>query len=301
MKMKFYSLLFVLFFLSASISYASNPFQAPSKTTSAKKMTTSAPNAVYFKLAMAQKKLRTRLSSMMKEVKKTGSFLPLFPLVLIAFVYGIVHAAGPGHGKALAVSYLVSRGRKALDGFYVGSFIAILHGISAICLVLFLKFILNKSIMGPLEDITWITKITSYSFILGIGIILTIKNLYGWYQNMGVRRDHYSGKYATRPTGSLSTALAVGMIPCPGTVLIMLFALSINMIGIGIILAAAQTLGMALTISVIGTIVVAIKSKTLSTLDYTRRDLADTFEKIVETLAGVMIIVVGGFLLMHSL
>ena len=299
--MKFYSLLFVLFCLSASISYAGNPFQAPSKTTSAKKMTTSAPNAVYFKLAMAQKKLRTRLSSMMKEVNKTGSFLPLFPLVLIAFVYGIVHAAGPGHGKALAVSYLVSRGRKALDGFYVGSFIAILHGISAICLVLFLKFILNKSIMGPLEDITWITKITSYSFILGIGIILTIKNLYGWYQNMGVRRDHYSGKYATRPTGSLSTALAVGMIPCPGTVLIMLFALSINMIGIGIILAAAQTLGMAFTISVIGTIVVAIKSKTLSTLDYTRRDLADTFEKIVETLAGVMIIVVGVFLLMHAL
>ena len=81
----------------------------------------------------------------------------------------------------------------------------------------------------------------------------------------------------------------------------MLFALSVDMIGIGIILAAAQTIGMALTISVIGMVVVAVKSQTLSALDYTRRDIADTIEKIVETLAGAMIIAIGGFLLMQSL
>ena len=178
MKIKYISLLIVLLLISVSISYAGNPFQAPSKKASAKKISASAPNAVYFKLAMIQKELRTRLSAMMRETKKTGSILPVFPLILIAFIYGIVHAAGPGHGKALAASYLLTRGRRAIDGFYVGSFIAILHGLSAICLVLFLKFILHKSIMAPLEEITWIAKVTSYSIILSIGILLTLKNLY---------------------------------------------------------------------------------------------------------------------------
>ncbi len=301
MKMKVISLMVVVLFLSVSTGYAGNPFQTSSKKSLPEKMSTDAPNAVYFKLAMVQKKLRTKLSAMMKKIKKSDSILPLFPLVLIAFVYGIVHAAGPGHGKALAASYLVSRGRKAIDGFYVGGLIAILHGISAISLVLLLKFILRKSIMAPLEDLTWITKIFSYSVILGIGILLTIKNLYGWYQSMGVRRDHYSGKYDSHPTGSLSMALVVGIIPCPGIVLIMLFALSVNMVGIGIILAAAQTLGMALTVSVISMLVVTTKSQTLSALDYTRKDIADAIEKTIETIAGAMIIVIGYFLLMHSL
>lgn len=277
-----------------------NPFQKRSADVAVEKEQ-SPPNPIYVKLAIYQQKLRTKLSETMRAVKTTGNYIPLLPLGLIAFLYGILHAAGPGHGKALAASYLISRGRKAYDGFFVGGMIAILHGISAIVLVLFLRFILRKSVMAPVEEITYITKIVSYSLILGIGILITLKNLYGWYRNIGVRRDLYSGKYDSLPTGSLTTALAAGIVPCPGTVLIMLFAVSIDMAIPGILLAAAQTLGMALTISLVGVLVVTGKAQTLSVIDYTRRDIADTIEKTLETLAGIAIITIGALFLMTTL
>lgn len=281
------------------IASAGSPFKNSGKTVTETEKTVT--GSFYFKLALYQQKLRIKLSETMKEVKNTGNILPVLPLILVAFIYGVLHAAGPGHGKALAASYLISRGKKTFDGIYVGSIIALLHGLSAIFLVLFLKFILKKSVMAPLEEITHITRIISFSLILCVGIILTIKNLYGWYLNIGIRRDLNSGKYDGRPAGSLTTALAAGIIPCPGTVLIMLFALSIDMVGTGIILAAAQTLGMALTISLVGMAVVTGKSKTLSFVDYTRRDIADILEKSIETIAGITIVIIGALLLVGTL
>ncbi len=301
--MKKLLLIFLIGFCFFSISsvYAGNPFQAPGKSDTGKINKANPLNPIYFKLAQIQQHLSGKLSGLMKEVKDTGNYLSMLPLILIAFIYGTIHAAGPGHGKAVATSFLVSRGRKIQDGFFIGSLIALLHGLSGITLVLFLKLILKKSVMSPLTDITHTTKIISYSLILGIGILLTLKSLYSWYLNMGTKRDQYLGKPSERPAGSLSMALIVGLIPCPGTVIIMLFALSIDMIVAGVILAVSQTLGMAVTISIIGMIVVALKKQTLDTLDYKRRNIADTIERIIETSASAAIIAIGALFLLNTI
>lgn len=288
-------------FFSVASAYAGNPFQAPGKSDTGKVKEANPLNPIYIKLAQVQQRLSGKLSGMMKEVKDTGNYIGMLPLILIAFIYGILHAAGPGHGKAIATSFLISRGRKVQDGFFIGSFIAILHGFSGIALVLFLKLILRESVMSPLADITHITKITSYSLILGVGILITLKNLYSWYLDMGTKRDLYIGRPDERPTGSLSMALVIGLIPCPGTVIIMLFALSIDMIGAGVILATAQTFGMAATISIIGMIVVGLKKQTLDTLDYKRRDIADLIERLIETTASIAIVVIGALLLFNTI
>ncbi len=287
-------------FFSVSSVYAGNPFQAPCKSDTGKVKKTNPPNPIYIKLAQIQQHLSEKLSGLMKEVKDTGNFLSMLPLILIAFMYGTIHAAGPGHGKAIATSFLISRGRNIQDGLFIGSFIAMLHGLSGITLVLLLKLILNKSVMSPLADITHITKLISYSLILGVGILLILKNLYSWYLNLGVKRDSYAS-IDKRPAGSLSMALIVGLIPCPGTVIIMLFALSIDMIGAGVILATSHTLGMAVTISIIGMIVVALKKQTLDTLDYKRRDIAETIERLIETTASTAIVVIGALLLLNTI
>lgn len=288
-----------LCFILVSSAFAGNPFQAPGNTHNSKIKESKAPHPLYIKIAQIQQKLSTKLSGIMKEIKTTGSYRPIVSLVIIAFIYGIIHAAGPGHGKAIAASFLISRGRTIYDGFLLGNFIAILHGFSGISLVLFLKFFLRKSVMSPLDDITYITKVTSYSIIFAIGIILTIKNIYSWYRDIGVNRDNYSGKYANQPASSLYMAFIIGMIPCPGTVIIMLFAISLNMTGTGIILAVAQTLGMAVTISTIGMIVVAGKNRTLDTLDFKHRNIAEKIERILETTASTFIATIGALLLFN--
>lgn len=296
----FLIVLSLCFFFSSS-GHAGNPFQASPKSETTVNKKAVPLNPVYIKLAQIQQKLNGKLSGLMREVKSTGNYFKLMPLILIAFFYGIIHAAGPGHGKAIAASFLVSRGRKIQDGFFFGSFIALLHGLSGIAIVLFLKLILRKSVMSPLDDITHITKMTSYSIILGIGVLLTLKNLYSWSLNMGVKRDLYSGKYEEQPAGSLTMALIVGMIPCPGTIIIMLFALSVDMIGTGIILSISQTLGMAVTISIIGMIVVGMKKQTINTLDYKRRDIADVIERFIETGASLAIATIGALLLLNTI
>lgn len=290
-----------LCFFSISSVYAGNPFQAPDNSSTGKVKKNNPPNPIYIKLAKIQQQLSEKLSGMMREVKETGNYLSMLPLILIAFIYGTIHAAGPGHGKAIAASFLVSRGRKIQDGLFIGSFVAILHGLSGITLVLLLKLVLNKSVMSPLADITHTTKIISYSLILGVGILLTLKSLYSWYLNMGTKRDQYLSRPDERPAGSLSMAFIVGLIPCPGTVIIMLFALSINMIEAGVILAISQTLGMAVTISIIGMVVVALKKQTLDSLDYKRRSIADTIERLIETTASTAVGVIGALLLLNTI
>jgi len=51
--------------------------------------------------------------------------------------------------------------------------------------------------------------------------------------------------------GPLTTALIVGFIPCPGVVLIMLFAMSLHMLWLGLLLAFIMIFGMAATISAV--------------------------------------------------
>jgi len=90
----------------------------------------------------------------------------------------------------------------------------------------------------------------------------------------------------------LAMALTVGMVPCPGVVLVMLFCLSLNLIGLGLLLAFSVSLGMAVTISAVGVATLAGKSLALGALE-SRRSLAETIERILETAAALIIMTLG--------
>ena len=85
-------LIFLISFCFFSISsvYAGNPFQAPCKSDTGKVKKNNPPNPIYIKLAQIQQNLSEKLSGLMKEVKDTGNFLSMIPLILIAFIYGII-------------------------------------------------------------------------------------------------------------------------------------------------------------------------------------------------------------------
>jgi len=86
--------------------------------------------------------------------------------------------------------------------------------------------------------------------------------------------------------------LALGMIPCPGVVLVMLFFLSIDLIGLGVVLAFFQTLGMAATMSLVVVIGLTGKRATLSIFE-NRPKAFENIERIVETTAALFIMVIG--------
>ena len=72
-------------------------------------------------------------SGLIRASKSDGS--AAYTLLGISFLYGIFHAAGPGHGKAVISSYLVANNETWRRGIVLSFASAILQALTAIALV----------------------------------------------------------------------------------------------------------------------------------------------------------------------
>lgn len=273
--------------------FAQNPFTAKPKS-KAHHMTThpAAKNQFLSMIALWQHRLKQKMADLVREAKVTNSVKPLAFLLVVAFAYGVIHAAGPGHGKTFAISYILSQRPRLLQGMLFGNFIALFHGLSGILFVLMIHIILQKSITGTLEDVTRITQIISFSLITCLGLGVLIKNIYRWIKSAKGSHQAFNESHKRHLYGPLLSALVVGMIPCPGVVMVMLFALSMKLVGLGIMLGITISIGMALTITCV--VVMVISGKAISLGMVARHgSLAITIENLIETIAGLMIASLG--------
>lgn len=233
-------------------------------------------------------------------VARTGHTLrPLLLLIGLAFGYGALHAAGPGHGKAVALSYMLTRRRKGVDAVLFGNGVAFFHGLSGIVFVLLVKLVLQKSVNTTLAEMTRITQVVSFSLILGLGGFLFIQSMVAWIKRAqpAAEVDHH---FLRKQKGPLATALVVGMIPCPGVVMVMLFALSLDLVALGILLGVTIALGMAATITTVVLVAVAGKNLTAGLVaDHSawRRH----FEYAVHAMAGLAIALLGALFLASAI
>ena len=252
------------------------------------------------RITSLQRQLNQKMSLMVRQVKEGGSLKPLFTLFFIAFIYGVLHAAGPGHGKAVTVSYLVSSKIKVLGGIFLSNMIALFHGLSGVGMVLIVHFIIHKGISGHLESVTRTTQIISYSLIALLGTIMLIKNIMSWKRRNRAEKSKQGVSLPASRAYLIGIALCVGMVPCPGVLLIMLFCLSLNMIWLGLALVFFFTFGMAVTISAVGIIGLAGKKITFGAIE--RRNRWVRFmERSIETLAAFMVMTLGGLFLAASI
>jgi len=244
------------------------------------------------RIAGWQQQLNKKMAGLTREARESGSLRPLLSLIIIAFLYGVLHAAGPGHGKAVATSYLLSRGRKLSTAILLGNLIASFHGLSGVVLVLAVHFVLKKGVTGSLESVTSITQLISYSLIVLLGLALLIKSLLSWRRQPGSDGSNPPAFSEEKRRNPLAMALALGMIPCPGVVLVMLFCLSLNTIGLGLVLAFSLTLGMAITISGVGVSALAGKNLVLGALERRQR-LAEILQRGIETAGALSVTALG--------
>ena len=73
------------------------------------------------------------LAGMIRAAKDNGS--ALWGLMGISFVYGIFHAAGPGHGKAVISSYLFANEETWRRGIALSLASAVMQSLTAITIV----------------------------------------------------------------------------------------------------------------------------------------------------------------------
>lgn len=280
---------------------AQNPFLSPqsSPKSSQPVLQTPVPQSSFLtKITLWQLQLKEKMTVLVRRAKTTESIIPLLTVLMMAFVYGALHAAGPGHGKAVAISFISSRNASLGSGLLFGSLIAFCHGFSGVICVLGVYYFLKGGISGILGSVSHTTQIVSYSLIALLGFGIFIKNSYSLFFRPKPEADSGDSGILVTPANDVKEskwafvlwAVTVGVVPCPGVIMVLLFCLSLNMLGLGLWLAVFISLGMATTISLV--VVSVVFGRGLSLRSVSEKRVA-VVEKIIGLVSGMAITALG--------
>ncbi|MGA8433541.1 MAG: hypothetical protein WB713_01850, partial [Methyloceanibacter sp.] len=180
------ALMFAVFTSGAQAEMnAINPF-APESAPAAAPPSAFAPNTAQQSLGAfsgifgwvlrTQQSLQRDLATGVKSLKGEHAIAGAFMLAALSFVYGVVHAVGPGHGKTIISSYVVSNEETVRRGVIISFIAAGLQALTAIALVGVLAFALNASGM---QINAWSNQLetVSYAMIALVGAWLLTTQL----------------------------------------------------------------------------------------------------------------------------
>jgi ABC-type nickel/cobalt efflux system permease component RcnA len=160
----------------------------------------------------------------------------------------------------VVASYFLSREATVLRGAAMGGQIAFAHVISAIVIVTAVHLLLQQSFATPVEEMRAL-RLASYGVITAIGLAMLIGEARRLRRAgepaQGHDHDHdHAGCAACGHTHSHGQggllSLAVGLVPCSGAVLILVYALANGIIVAGVLMTLAIAIGMGLTLAALG-------------------------------------------------
>jgi nickel/cobalt transporter (NicO) family protein len=249
-----------------------------------------------------QSEFYREMSSTIRAAKSDGS--AVWTLLTISFAYGIFHAAGPGHGKAVISSYLVANEETARRGIVLSFASAMLQALVAVALVAVLAWLLSSTAKTMCSAEKAI-EIVSYGLIAAFGARLVWTKGGGFMRALQAKpvpamavahhdhghahhdhhhHDHHSHDHdhghghvhdehcghshgptpdqLAGPGGwqrGLGAIFAVGLRPCSGAILVLVFALAQGLFWAGIAATFVMGLGTAITVATIAVVAVSAK------------------------------------------
>jgi nickel/cobalt exporter len=237
-------------------------------------------------LLTKQSEFYREMSSTIRAAKSDGS--AVWTLLAISFGYGIFHAAGPGHGKAVISSYLVANEETARRGIVLSFASALMQSLVAVTIVGISAWLLNataRTMCGAERAI----EIASYALIAAFGARLVWTKGGGFVRALQAERpapahhhdhghhhhdhDHVHDEHCGHSHGptpdqlagpggwrrGLGAIVAVGIRPCSGAILVLVFALAQGLFWAGVAATLVMGLGTAITVATIAVIAVSAK------------------------------------------
>lgn len=220
-----------------------------------------------------QRDLQTRLAGAVADIKEQSSPWPLLVLVGLSFAYGIFHAAGPGHGKVVISAYLLAGEKNLRRGVLLAVLAAFLQAVSAIALVGVLALALGTSNLATADRVGTL-EAASYGVVALLGIWMLWRILREAWAHRAQsgghhhHHDHGHGELARVAGANWREAgvvvFAVGIRPCSGAVIVLLFAMAQGLLAAGVLAALAMSVGTAITVSVLAALSVALRRGALT-------------------------------------
>ncbi|MCS0504025.1 nickel/cobalt transporter [Ancylobacter mangrovi] len=260
------------------------------------------------------------LTSAVRASKQDGSALAV--LGGISFAYGIFHAAGPGHGKAVISSYLLANEATLKRGVGLAFASAFAQSMTAILVAALFAIVLGATAV-TMSRAVYIVELAAYALVVLIGLRLAYvkgraliaawRGLPDHVHNGDESCDdhgHLPGPDAL-PKGSgwrewWGAVLSVGLRPCSGAILVLIFALTQGIFWVGAASTLLMGVGTAMTVSAVAALAVFAK-RTAVRLAATRPGSAGSVVlRGVEFLAALALIAFGlalmfGFMLTERL
>ncbi len=197
----------------------------------------------------------------------------------LSFLYGVFHAAGPGHGKVVISSYVLANESQLRRGIALSGLSALMQAVVAIGFVLVLAGVLNLTSTAMGVAAHWVG-VASYGLVALLGLWLVLRKVFGWGHSHGHQTEHrhnhhhdhhhhdhdHSMHHAIAPGDikgdwreQLGVVLAVGLRPCSGALVVLVFALSQGLLAAGIVSVLLMSLGTAITVATLATLAVVAK------------------------------------------
>jgi len=317
---------------SLSIALAADPALAQASPFGAPRTQLAAPpDGIVGWLLAKQSEFYRGLSGAIRAAKKDGS--AVWTLFALSFAYGVFHAAGPGHGKAVISSYVVANGETWWRGVVLSFASAILQAVVAVAIVGIAAVLLGAT-RRTMDGTVWWIEVVSYGLIAVLGArLLWVKGraliaswrkyragnavhshghgsahandhahshahhdhahhghahhhdeahghphhgaaCSGHHHHHGHDHDHddhasaWGHAHAPEPqelagpggwTRGLSAIVAVGLRPCSGAILVLVFALAQGLFWAGVVSTFIMGLGTAITVAAIATLAVGAR------------------------------------------
>lgn len=245
----------------------------------------------------------TKIKFLFESIEDEKNPLTYLLLLVFAYIYGLIHALGPGHGKTLVASYFLSNKKSYSKALFVSLAIGVVHTFSAFLLTVIIYFGINTFLTKFLNDTVFYTTKISALIIIFIALYLFYKK-YRAYKKINELKKSPEYSFSTAPhistcscaacevekdSTDVALIISAGIIPCPGTITIFIFSLSLGLYYAGFLSALVMSLGMSTIIFFSAVLSVALRKKAL--------DSNTNLKKYLEYGSLVIILLLGVLLL----
>jgi ABC-type nickel/cobalt efflux system permease component RcnA len=187
----------------------------------------------------------------------------------LALGFGAIHALEPGHGKTFVAAYFVGVKGTVRQALGLGAIVAVTHTIGVLAIGLIVLF--GSQYILPERLYPWLS-LASGIMVLALGVRLLTARAGGWravrwfafvLRREGNRRHDHEQAHAhghhlhdavsgAPPWKSLlALGLADGLTPSPSALVVLLAAVSLDRIGLGLLLIGAFSVGLAAVLTLV--------------------------------------------------
>ena len=233
------------------------------------------------------------LVSLVRSISKGGSPVLLWGLISTSFFYGVFHAAGPGHGKAVISAYMLASKAPLRRGISLAFLCAGVQAVMAVLVIVVLSQVF--SLAGKAMQISRFFEVASFAAVGFIGVWILVRLLRGQSscghdhsqdhleehhhhdhshgdhshedhspESHGHSHDHtccahHADEAKTARRSIWAMVAAVGIRPCTGAILVLLFSLSTGIFVWGLVATFAMALGTAITVAALAGVSVFVR------------------------------------------